>query len=155
MSDERTREEQIEDIMDHYEDPRHYGPMKDATVSFKGLNPGCGDIITLYLKIDDEGKIIDVTFEGEGCTISQAAASMATEQVIGKTVKEVEAFPPDYMMDIVGQEVALSRPKCSTLGLNNVREAIRLYRRRQTLKDSGLSDEEINADDDGHACPSH
>ena len=70
------RQAYIDNILDHYENPRHRGHMDDASVTMKGGNPGCGDIITVYLKLDDGERIQDVSFEGEGCTISQAAASI-------------------------------------------------------------------------------
>ncbi len=155
MIDERTREEQIEDLMDHYEDPRHYGTLTEPSVVEKGTNPGCGDVITVYLKVGPDEKIESLTFEGDGCTISQAAASMAMELAAGKTIKEIEDLPQDYMMEVVGKEIALTRPKCSTLGLNILREAIRHYRRNQVLKEDTLPGDPHFASGDGHSCPSH
>ncbi len=67
----------IENLLDHYENPRNRYKMEDATVSIMGGNPGCGDIVTIYLKVDSEERVIAASFEGEGCTISQAAASHA------------------------------------------------------------------------------
>ncbi len=155
MTDERTREEQIEDLMNHYEDPRHDGEMKEPSVVEKGSNPGCGDIVTIYLKVGPDEKIEDISFEGEGCTISQAAASMATELAVGKTLKEIEELPQDYMMEVVGKEIALTRPKCSTLGLNIIREAIRHYRRNQVLKTEGMPSDPHFDCGNGHSCSCH
>lgn len=112
----------------------------------------------MYLKIGPDEKIRKISFEGEGCTISQAAASMATELVKGKTLKAIEEIPHDAIIDIIGREIAMTRPKCSTLGLNTVREAIRQYRRNLVLKELNLpvSQDETNPDlDKDKACPSH
>ncbi len=71
----------------------------------KGGNPGCGDVVTMYLKVDEDGRITDISFEGEGCTISQAAASMVTEMFEGRRLEEVEATPPDADLDLLGREI--------------------------------------------------
>jgi len=121
------RQAYIDNILDHYENPHHHGPMPNATVSLKGGNPGCGDIITMHLKIDDTEHITDATFEGEGCTISQAAASMLTEQIIGKTLEEVNNMDYTQFIDDLGRDVVINRIKCATLALNTVKAAERKY----------------------------
>jgi nitrogen fixation NifU-like protein len=123
------RQAQIDFILDHYESPRHYGPLADATVVQKGGNPGCGDVVTFYLKIDGEGRIDAISFEGDGCTISQAASSVVTEMFSGKTLADVESTPSDAILDILGREIAGTRLKCATLGLNTTKEAVRSLRR--------------------------
>ncbi len=117
----------IDNILDHYENPRHHGPMPDATVSLKGGNPGCGDVITAHLKIDptDQDRIVDYSFEGQGCTISQAAASILGEQIIGKTLAEVEAMDHAAFIEDLGREVVINRLRCATLALNTVKAADR------------------------------
>ncbi len=125
------RQAQIEFILDHYENPRYYGPLEDATVVQKGGNPGCGDIVTFYLKVDGSGRIDAISFEGEGCTISQAAASLVTEMFTGKTLADVEAMSADVILDILGRELASTRLKCATLGLNTTKEAVRKLRRER------------------------
>lgn len=126
------RQAQIDFILDHYENPRHYGPIEDATVVQKGGNPGCGDIVTFYLKLDGDGRIADISFEGEGCTISQAASSLVTEMFQGKTIQDVENTSPDVILDMIGREIAATRLKCATLGLNTTKEAVRKVRLQQT-----------------------
>jgi nitrogen fixation NifU-like protein len=121
----------IDNILDHYEHPRHRGPMPDATVTMKGGNPGCGDIITAHLKIGDGERIEDVSFEGEGCTISQAAASILSEQILGKTLDEVKKMDHSQFIEDLGKEVVINRLKCATLALNTVKAAERKYRARQ------------------------
>ena len=83
-----TDKHKIDFILDHYENPRHYGPLADASVVQKGGNPGCGDVVTFYLEGGGDGRIEDISFEGEGCTISQAACSIVTEMFTGKTLAE-------------------------------------------------------------------
>ncbi len=123
------RQQQIDFILDHYESPRHYGAIDDATVVQKGGNPGCGDVVAFYLKLGEDGQIEDISFEGEGCTISQAASSIVTEMLFGKTLRDVENTPPDVILDLLGRELAATRLKCALLGLNTAKEAVRAARR--------------------------
>ncbi len=126
------RQQQIDFILDHYENPRHYGAIDTATVVQKGGNPGCGDVVAFYLKLSEDGKIEDISFEGEGCTISQAGASIVTEMFLGKTLGDVEKTPAEVILDILGREIAATRLKCAVLGLNTVKEAVRVARRNRT-----------------------
>jgi nitrogen fixation NifU-like protein len=128
------RESQIEFILDHYESPRHYGPLDDATVTQKGGNPGCGDVVTFYLVVDGDGRIERISFEGDGCTISMAGSSMVTEMFTGKTLADVEATPADVILDMIGREIASTRLKCATLGLNTTKDAVRVLRRRELME---------------------
>lgn len=125
------RQAQIDFILDHYENPRHYGSLEQPTVVQKGGNPGCGDVVTFYLKVDGDELISDISFEGAGCTISQAGASLATELFHGKTLAEVETTSSDVVLDILGRELAATRLKCATLGLNTTKEAVRRLRRTE------------------------
>jgi nitrogen fixation NifU-like protein len=127
------REDLMTFILDHYENPRNYGTLGDANVVQKGGNPGCGDIITIYLKVDDGGLIKEVGFEGEGCIVSQAATSMVTEMVVGKTVKEVEAMNHDIITDLIGRDIAMTRPRCTTLGISTVKMAVKEWQRIRML----------------------
>ncbi len=120
-------------ILDHYENPRNYGARSDANVVQKWGNPGCGDIVTIYLNVDDNGVISNITFEGEGCTLSQAATSIITEIIIGKSIEEVENMSPNVITDIIGMEIAMNRPKCTTLGLTSVKMAINELERKKKL----------------------
>ena len=124
------RQAQIDFILDHYETPRHYGPLVDATIVQKGGNPGCGDVVTFYLKVDGNDRIEAISFEGEGCTISQAAASVVTEMFTGKTLADVEAATSDSILDVIGREIAATRLKCATLGLNTTKAAVHTLRQK-------------------------
>jgi nitrogen fixation protein NifU and related proteins len=125
------RQSQIDFILEHYENPRHYGPLADATIVQKGGNPGCGDVVTFYLKVNGDDRIEAISFEGEGCTISLAASSIVTEMFTGKTLAEVESTSSEAILDILGREIAGTRLKCATLGLTATKEAVRVLRREQ------------------------
>jgi nitrogen fixation NifU-like protein len=124
------RQDYIEIILDHYEHPRNKGRMEDADVFLGGGNPGCGDLITMYLKVDDAGRIEKASFEGEGCTISQAGGSIISELIEGMTLDEVMALGTSTMMEEMGEDVVKSRVRCATLGLGTVQAAIEQYTRQ-------------------------
>lgn len=126
------RQAQIDFILDHYENPRHHGSLENASVVQKGGNPGCGDVVTFYLIVDGDGRIEHISFEGEGCTISMAASSMVAEMCTGKTLTEVESMPSDVILDQLGRELAATRPRCATLGLDTTKKAVQELRRRET-----------------------
>ncbi len=130
---EMDREELMQVMLDHYENPRHYGSREDSDVVQKGGNPGCGDIITIYLRLDDDEIIRDVSFDGEGCIVSQATTSMITDVVLGKTAQEVEKMNPDVITDLIGKDLALTRPRCATLGITTIKQAIQQWRKQKTM----------------------
>ena len=131
MSD---RQALIEFILDHYENPRHHGALEHPTVVMKGGNPGCGDIVTMYVRLGDDERITDVSFEGEGCTISQAAASIMTDKVIGLSLAEVSALGAEAIVDEMGREVVATRLRCATLALNTLKAAEKKYRAGQAAQ---------------------
>ena len=123
------RQEAIEFLLDHYQNPRNQGTLEPVDVIMPGGNPGCGDIVTIYLKINDAGDHVErVTFEGAGCTISQAAASILTEMVEGKPLAEIDEMDFNDMIDQLGREVVSTRPRCATLALGTLKAAITKYR---------------------------
>jgi len=130
-----TRQEQMEFILDHYENPRHKGALENADAVVEGGNPGCGDIVRVYLKIRDDARVTAM-FEGEGCTISQASASFLMDEVNGKTLDEVLAIDHEALMDNLGKEIVQQRTRCATLSLDTLRAAIRKREREQMLKES-------------------
>ncbi len=125
------RQEKIELIMEHVEDPCNYGKLDPADIIQPFGNPGCGDVVTLYLRIGEDEVINDIRFEGEGCSISQAGTSMITEIVKGKTLKEIEEMPASVIIDELGKELAMTRPRCSTLGIDCAKSAVRSYRKKK------------------------
>ncbi len=127
-------------ILDHREKPRNNHKMEDASVEVTGGNPGCGDIVNVYLKVGADDRIEDVSFVGEGCTISQAGASFMTSRVKGKKLSEIEEMNYDLIFDTFGREVMATRPRCATLGMDTIKAAVRKYRddsRRATLEAEG------------------
>jgi nitrogen fixation NifU-like protein len=128
------KQEQIDFILDHFENPRRKGAMPDAEAAVEGGNPGCGDIVTMYLKVDPETGKAAVTFEGAGCTISQASASYLSEEVTGKTIDEILAIDYHDLMDALGQEIVEQRTRCATLSLDTLRAAIRKRERELMLQ---------------------
>lgn len=135
------RQMQIQILLDHYQRPRHAGVIEDADVAMPGGNPGCGDVVTVYLKgAEDHEHIEDATYEGEGCTISMAASSMLLEQVHDENLTMDDVLEMDYneMMDKLGRQVVASRPKCATLGLGTLKAAIRKYQKDQRLEAAGV-----------------
>jgi len=121
----------IDFIVDHYERPRNKGALENPTLVMRGGNPGCGDIVTLYLQLDEHETITGVTFEGEGCTISMAAASLLTEKVKGLSLAEAVALDGRAFIKEMGEEIVVNRLKCATLTLNTLKAAERKYRTEQ------------------------
>ena len=105
-----------EAILDHYKYPRHKGHLDDPDVSYHDHNPFCGDEITIDLKVED-GIVVDAAFDGHGCAISQAAASLLTEEIKGKTLAELKAFPAERLLELVGVPLSMARVKCALLSL--------------------------------------
>lgn len=127
--------EVLEEILDHYQNPHNYGEMADATISLQGGNPGCGDIVTVYLKFNGE-QIEKVSYTGKGCTISQAAASMLTEHLPGQTIEQIEAMDFHVIEDMIGEELVKTRPKCATLGLDTIKVATKQYLQQKRQSDA-------------------
>lgn len=115
-------------LLDHYERPRNRGSLPDAVVTYTGGVPECGDTLTVYLNVAPPDRIAALSFEGQGCTISQAAASILSERVIGATFATVEAMTPEEMIDLLGREIVATRPRCATLALRTLQAAIATYR---------------------------
>jgi nitrogen fixation NifU-like protein len=126
--------------------------LEDADVAMPGGNPGCGDVVTVYLKgAEDHEHIADVTYEGEGCTISMAASSMLLEQVVegNLTMDEVLAMDYNEMIEQLGRQIVASRPKCATLGLGTLKAAIRRYQQDKRLTEAGVSRPTASPVDEG------
>jgi nitrogen fixation NifU-like protein len=102
----------------------------DGVVMVEGGNPGCGDIVRIYLKVNGDGKAV-VTFDGEGCTISQASASYLSEISNGKTLDELSQMDHNDLIEALGREIVTQRTRCATLSLDTLRAAIRKREREQ------------------------
>ncbi len=119
-------EEEIyqEHVLDHYEDPYHRGHCVHPTHAHEDDNPLCGDVVRIELQVDKEGKIRDIWFDGDGCCISQASASMLVEKMEGKTVEEVKQFTADQMLELFGARLTPNRQKCCLLSWRVLQSAI-------------------------------
>jgi nitrogen fixation NifU-like protein len=112
-------------ILDHYKNPRGHGVLEDADARAEGLNPLCGDEVTMSVKFAEDGETIaDIGFEGRGCAISQAATSMLTELVKGRTATEVAELPKEELLDEIGIPLTPVRLKCAILGLGVLKVAL-------------------------------
>jgi nitrogen fixation NifU-like protein len=126
-----SRQDYIENILDHHDNPRNRRVIQDAEIEASGGNPGCGDIVVMYARVGPDGRIQDASFQGEGCTISQAAASMLTEELVGKTLDEIRDMSYQDVIDEMGKEVVATRTRCATLALTIVKNAAERYEREQ------------------------
>jgi nitrogen fixation protein NifU and related proteins len=118
-----SRQDYIDNILDHFDHPRNKRALEPADIEASGGNPGCGDIVVMYANLGDDGKITDAGFQGEGCTISQAAASMLTEELVGKSLDDVRAMNFEDVMEDMGRDVVSTRTKCATLALTIMKSA--------------------------------
>lgn len=118
-------EEEIyqEHILDHYEDPFHQGELAGATHAHEEKNPLCGDVVKIALVLDD-GRVADCRFEGDGCVISQASASMLLEELNGKSVEEIESFTAEKMLELYGARLTPNRQKCCLLAWRAIQQAV-------------------------------
>jgi nitrogen fixation NifU-like protein len=121
------RQEAIDFLIDHYENPRNNGPLENSDVSLKGGNPGCADIITMHARFGEDGKLEAVNWEGEGCTISRAAASYVTEITQGMTVEEIEQLSFEDLIEQLGRELVMTRPTFATLALGTLKKGVHEY----------------------------
>ena len=140
------RETRLAWLVDHAKRPRHQGRLEDADVRMPGGTPGCGDVVTLYLKADEhDDRVAAVRFEGTGCTLSQAAASILMERVNRErpTFANVLAMSYEEMMDLLGRDLVSSRPRCATLALGTLKAAVKTLETNRALARAGHTKAEI------------
>ena len=109
-------------ILEHYKNPRNFGELEPRDLEFHDHNPLCGDELGVHIRVAD-GKIADLRFHGQGCAISQAAASIASEELVGMPVDEAAELPADWMLDLLGIDISPTRRKCALLNLKVLRGA--------------------------------
>ena len=114
-----------EAILDHYKNPRGHGVMEGADAEAEGQNPLCGDEVSIFVRFGADGdRIEDVKFSGRGCAISQAATSMLTEMVKGRSAVEIAALPKEDLLEEIGIPLTPIRLKCAILGLGVLKVAL-------------------------------
>jgi nitrogen fixation NifU-like protein len=111
-----------DNILDHYKHPRNYGTLEPHDLEFHDHNPLCGDELGVHIRVED-GKVADLRFHGQGCAISQAAASINSEELIGMDLDEIAQLPAGWAIDQLGIEVSPTRRKCALLALKVLRGA--------------------------------
>jgi nitrogen fixation NifU-like protein len=116
-----------ENILDHYEHPHNRGIMEYPTLEYRDLNPLCGDEVRVQGRLDAQGRLAEVCFDGKGCVISLAAASMLMETVEGKSLAEIKKMDRQAMLDLLGIPLTAMRVKCAMLALRTLEKAIHLY----------------------------
>jgi nitrogen fixation NifU-like protein len=141
--DDSLRELYQDVILDHSKHPRHFGPLPSATHNAEGHNPLCGDRVKIHLTVDASNRIAEIAFEGKGCAISQASASLMTDMLMGRTVAEAEKLMGGFLRLVKGEDAAElkgddretldvmagvsafpMRVKCATLAWHTMRSAL-------------------------------
>ena len=126
-------------ILEHYRHPHNFGVIEAPDLRWEGANPLCGDRITMMLAVRD-GRIADVAFTGRGCAISQASASLLTDELRGKTLDEAARLTSDDVLDLLGIEISPARLKCALLSLDTLEHAIAEGGEAAGSAASGLAD---------------
>jgi nitrogen fixation NifU-like protein len=112
-----------EQILEHYKRPHNFGRIEEPDLEFEDTNPFCGDEQHVTIRLDEEGRVAKVAFEGQGCAVSTAATSLLTDELVGKTREELLALPKEEVLDLLGIEISATRMKCAMLGLKVVKSA--------------------------------
>jgi nitrogen fixation protein NifU and related proteins len=110
-------------ILEHYRRPHNFGVLEQPSATFEGANPLCGDRITMQLQVED-GVVTGVGFTGRGCAISQASASLLTDEIKGKPLVEVADFAATDLLELLGIEISPARLKCAMLSFDSLQHLL-------------------------------
>jgi nitrogen fixation NifU-like protein len=110
-------------ILEHYKRPHNFGRLDQFDLDYEDTNPFCGDEQHVYIKLDADDRVTEVSFEGQGCAISTAATSLLTDELVGRTREELLRMPKQEVLDLLGIDISATRMKCAMLGLKVVKSA--------------------------------